>query len=76
LRLVDYIKTYGVEAVLGRVMHAREILRGNAAANVYNLKTASLNESDFAAWTKTHPKDAELLVNIEKLIEQLESSDA
>lgn len=57
-------------------MYAREILRCNAAANVYNLKTASIAESDFAAWTKAHPKEAETLVNIEKLIEELESSDA
>lgn len=74
MRLAENIRTYGVEAILGRVMYAREVLRCNAAMNVYNLKKTSMTIKDAAEWTSKNPRDAATLVEIEKLIDELEAN--
>lgn len=71
--LADNIRAYGVQAILGRVMYAREVLRCNAMANVYAIKTAAMKAENIAEWAKQNPHEAEALAQIEKLIEELEA---
>ena len=70
--MLDEIRLYGSAAVLGRVMYAREILRCNAALSIYNTYQDRQAAGDWTDWTKKHPREAEMLANVEKLIEEIE----
>lgn len=66
LRLID---RFGVRAVLGRdALYAGETFRMIAAENVYHAKRANMNSDSWADWAKNNPKAADLLAEVEKLV--------
>jgi hypothetical protein len=74
LKLADYVQEYGAQAVLGRPMYAREILRCTVARNVYRVKIKSFDTDNWAKWAKDYPRDAELLASVERLVAELEDA--
>lgn len=72
LELFDNIQTYGAQAVLGRVLHYREINRCNMARAVRHIKRKSMDNSEWSEWVKKNPKEAEFLAQIEKIVAELE----
>jgi hypothetical protein len=69
LVLADNIEKYGVEAVLGRKLTFREIARMNAARAVYTVKKQRANADNWAKFAKEHPQANDLLVYVEKLLQ-------
>jgi hypothetical protein len=74
LKLSENIQVYGAQAVLGRTMYYREIHRCNIARTVYSVKLKSFDTDNWATWTEKNPDQAELLVNVERMIAELEEN--
>ena len=66
LRLVD---RFGAQAILGRMLYAKEIIRMSAAENVYKAKTANDKSENWAEWARENKHAAELLAKVLKLLE-------
>ena len=55
-------------------MYAREVIRCTMATNVYNIKRAAMRAKDLTTWTKDNPEEADVLVNVEKMIQEMENA--
>lgn len=53
-------------------MYYREIRRCNVARAVYAVKRQNMDKDNWAAWAEKNPREAALLVNVEKLIAEIE----
>lgn len=70
LQLADFLDHFGHTAVLGvRQLSAGELYRMNVAKNVYNAKKSRSKAEDWTKWTRENPKAAELLVEVERIID-------
>lgn len=61
---------YGVQAVFGRMLFAYEIYAINASRNVHNAYMSRSASENWAKWSEDHPREAELLIEIEKIIDE------
>lgn len=61
IRLSQYIQRFGVNAVLGRPLYAREIYRITIAENVVNAFRSFRASQNAAEWARGNPEMAALL---------------
>lgn len=69
LTLLRLVERFGAPSVLGRPLYAREIIRMNAAENVYKAKYTSEHSDNWAEWARENKHAAELLAKVTKLAE-------
>ena len=72
LQTADFIKEYGAQAIYGRPMYASEVYRMNAARNVYDAFTSRKGSENWAQWAQDNPRGAELLLELERYMDELE----
>jgi hypothetical protein len=69
LRLLDQIDRFGVQAVLGRPLGAKEIIHMRTAENIVRLHQARGRSKSWAGWAKENPEGAALLNYCMELVE-------
>jgi hypothetical protein len=70
LQLYDFIQRFGYQAVAGsRVLSAREVYRMNAAVNIRDAKQSKMTSDNWAQWAKENKLASELLVDVEKMLQ-------
>lgn len=70
LQLVNSVKIYGAQAVIGRTLYAHEIFRMDAARSIVEAFNSRKASENWATWAGKHPHQAEILAYIEKLINE------
>lgn len=74
--LGQLIDRFGVEAVMGRpYLGMGEMIKINAAERVVRGYRMKANSENWSKWARDNPKDAEKLVEVEKLIAEMEEPE-
>ena len=73
IRLLSQIDRFGVQAVLGRMLWAKEIIRLRTAENIVRLYHERLNASSWAEWASANTNESALLNYCAKLVNDGES---
>ena len=71
IRLLQQIDRFGIAAVLGRKLYAREIYRMRVAENIVNAYRAQEATNNVAVWASENRQSAKLLNRARRLKQEL-----